>query len=323
MEDFQRLPNVFVAGVPKAGTTSLVADLARHDDVDVSRPKEPCLFALDDPLMIPHPFFETPEAMLAELASEEGYQVLLEKRSAEAFQQHQRSCRVDGTPGYLLSDVARRRISQWVPDAKFIIILRDPTERLVSTYWHEVRHGRARDGFTEWLRYEGLHAFNSGMYYEHLAKWFAAFSPEQFLIVTSREYQQRREETLRDVFRHIGVDENAFEYKALTQERNVTPYPALFRTRLFLNKIGRKFSSTRQTTALFHGMEKSRTIRQHRDRFVFALTNRFGKLLEKSPTSKPSFSRGDEETLMHVRTLYKLRNKGLDALVHKKIEEDW
>ena len=38
-------PTFFLAGAPKAGTTSLFRYLARHPDVAVARVKEPCYFA--------------------------------------------------------------------------------------------------------------------------------------------------------------------------------------------------------------------------------------------------------------------------------------
>jgi hypothetical protein len=48
----------------------------------------------------------------------------------------------EATPGYLFEPDAVGRLAAYRPDAKLIVVLRDPVERAVSQYLHEARLGR-------------------------------------------------------------------------------------------------------------------------------------------------------------------------------------
>lgn len=116
------LPNVFLIGAPKAGTTSLACWLKVHPDVYVSVPKEPYFWASDYPRMRQHHGF----------ADRESYEVLYGSGRAQAAR-----FRVDGSTTYLYSRTAVPDILTAVPDAKFIVTLRNPVDLLVS--WHRTQ----------------------------------------------------------------------------------------------------------------------------------------------------------------------------------------
>lgn len=111
------LPDVFVIGAPKAGTTSIANWLDDRDDVCVSTPKEPYYWAADYPRLRRHYGFDTRKA----------YEGLYDSVAAA-----QAVRRVDGSTVYLYSKVAVRDIIAAVPDASFVVALRDPVDLLVS-----------------------------------------------------------------------------------------------------------------------------------------------------------------------------------------------
>jgi Sulfotransferase family len=102
------LPNLFIVGVPKAGTTSLHHYLAGHPDVFMTRVKELYHFSTD--LRVP-PF------------SDAGY---LDQFGPGA------GCRWLGesTPLYLVSEDAAGRIARFNPMARIIMLLREPIEMM-------------------------------------------------------------------------------------------------------------------------------------------------------------------------------------------------
>ncbi len=115
------LPNLFLAGFPKAGTTSLFSWLAAHPEVCGARPKEPGHFLplrWGDPL--PPPDY------------------------ARNFA-HARSerWRLDGTPGHAYGGGAvAEAIREASPDAHAILLLRDPVGRAFSYYRYRQSQGR-------------------------------------------------------------------------------------------------------------------------------------------------------------------------------------
>ena len=107
-------PNLFVAGVPKAGTTSLFHYLALHPDVFPSTRKEPGFF---------HPFkIKDMDANL------DAYRKFFTGHSGQRYA-------IEATPGYFYGGKeTANAISKYSPKSKVIIVLRNPVERVFSFY---------------------------------------------------------------------------------------------------------------------------------------------------------------------------------------------
>ena len=107
-------PNLFVAGVPKAGTTSLFHYLALHPDVFPSSRKEPGFF---------HPF--KIKDMGANL---EAYKKFFAGYSGQKYA-------IEATPGYFYGGKeTATAINKYSSKSKIIMVLRNPVERLFSFY---------------------------------------------------------------------------------------------------------------------------------------------------------------------------------------------
>lgn len=112
MADSQRLPNLFIVGAPKCGTTSLYHYLNDHSQVFFSPVKEPRYWSPD----FPDP--------IRRVKSLEQYLKLFQSAS----QNHKIIGEASTT--YLRSDEALGRILEFNPNAKFICMVRNPLEFL-------------------------------------------------------------------------------------------------------------------------------------------------------------------------------------------------
>lgn len=112
-------PNFFVAGAPRCGTSTLHAWLSRMPGVFMSRIKEPNFFS-GSVIGDGHP-------MVKPIRDEREYLRLFAGAG---------DAKVVGeaTPFYLEDPAAPARISEKCPDAKVLVSLRDPVERLYSHY---------------------------------------------------------------------------------------------------------------------------------------------------------------------------------------------
>ena len=107
-------PNLIIAGVNKAGTTSLFSYLARHPQVGSSSIKETCYFLS---IRYGEP-----------LAPIEEYQTLFEHINSSAVI-------MEATPGYFYGGLPLiERLKCILPEVKIIILLRDPADRLISFF---------------------------------------------------------------------------------------------------------------------------------------------------------------------------------------------
>ena len=163
------LPNLIIIGVFKAATTSLFTYLARHPEVCGSTKKEIHYFT---PLV-----YNTGEA-LPELADYASY---------FSCPNTQEKYRLEASPAYFYGgEKVITEMAQVLPqDHKVIVILRDPTDRLVSYYKHIRSQFLIDDDFSTFLnkcmeqyqtsdqfRVGHYHnAIREGLYLEYLPIW--------------------------------------------------------------------------------------------------------------------------------------------------------
>lgn len=196
---FDTLPDFFVLGVAKSGTTSLHHYLRQHPELFLPYEKELHFFDAD--------LKDVP----IDLDSYLGY-------FSDAGDRHTG----DATPSYFRHvDAAGPRMRNLYGDAppRFLLLLRDPVERAYSHYLHNVSEGRESLSFedaldaevanpaakqAEWKAY-----FTDGVYVDTLEQWFALFSREQFHILRSAELAQAPDKALTTIFRGLGVAPDA------------------------------------------------------------------------------------------------------------------
>jgi hypothetical protein len=117
-----RIPNLFIVGAPKCGTTSLHTYLGSHPDIFMSVRKEPRFFA-------PDLDSGAPDDSRYFVRDEREYLAMFREAGSAAYAG-------ESTALYLLSVEAAARIRAFSPDARIIIMVRDPVE-LMYAFHHE------------------------------------------------------------------------------------------------------------------------------------------------------------------------------------------
>ncbi|MBW2269191.1 MAG: sulfotransferase [Deltaproteobacteria bacterium] len=184
------LPDFLILGAQKAGTTSLYNHLLRHPRVAPAFTKEVHYFTLhrDEPEAWYRAHFPRVRS--------------LERRGAVTG---------EATPYYLFEPRAPRRVARVLPEARFVVLLRNPVERAYSHYQHERARGRESLGFAAALEGEeqrlapelermasdptytsAMHQrqsyFSRGLYAEQLERWRRHYPAERFLILQSEVF---------------------------------------------------------------------------------------------------------------------------------------
>jgi hypothetical protein len=114
-------------------------------------------------------------------------------------------------------------IKKHYPQMKLILLFRDPVDRAISAYFHHIGARRISPAskFSEVWQHYGI--LSMGFYYSQLCDWLKIFSMKQFLIfIYEEDIAKNKNETLRKVFRFLGVDEN-FCPQNLDGKYNVRP----------------------------------------------------------------------------------------------------
>jgi hypothetical protein len=124
------LPNIFVIGAPKSGTSALVSAIGQHPEIYVPSKKEPRYFDA-------HTFYDYREDY--PLKNIEDYLSLF--KSIDAINA---SYRVDGSVFNMYSPESIKNILKMSPSAKFILILRDPVNASKSMHAQRLKYSTAR-----------------------------------------------------------------------------------------------------------------------------------------------------------------------------------
>jgi hypothetical protein len=242
------LPNFFVAGAPKAGTTALHAALARHPELYMSAVKEPKFFLTDGP----PPAQGGPgdaKTYREHVWRRSDYEALFDSAPADAL-------RGESTPFYLYSQAAQLRIKALIPRARMIVVLRDPIERAHSNWTHlwsagldpiddfvracEAEDRRIAAGWADFWRYRQL-----GLYGEQVQHLYSVFPADQVLLFRYRELLEDPAGVLDRICVFLGVSQGLIS--ELPRE-NVTAHPDHTWRHRYLSSVLRAGSAI--TTAL-------------------------------------------------------------------------
>jgi Sulfotransferase family len=209
----ERVPDFFIVGQPKSGTTALYSMLRRHPEIYLPETKEPGYLAAE--LQVRKP-------------PRPSKNVNTYRDYVSLFDDAAPGQRVgEATPFYLWSSTAAARIAELQPRARIVATLREPASLLRSLHLLLVRihvepeadlrtaieleplrrQGRAVPARTYWphlLRYS-----DQVRYVEQLRRFHAVFPREQVLVLIYDDFLADNEGTVRSVLRFLDVDADA------------------------------------------------------------------------------------------------------------------
>ena len=199
------LPAFIIIGTMKGGTSSLDHYLSQHPEICMSAAKEPNFF------LEARNFGKGLDWYRSLFADHT-------KVLGEASPAYSKRHRDEGVP---------ERLRDVVPHVRLIYVLRDPIDRMISHYLHNRISGRETRSLSAAV---GAKAYRNNyvrtsMYAFQLAAFLPHFPQESILIVTSEDLRDQRAETLRGMFRFIGVDPHfeAGEFDRLVNQTPVAP----------------------------------------------------------------------------------------------------
>jgi len=196
-------PNFFIVGAAKAGTTSLWVYLSQHREIGM-------------PIAWKEPSFFSPN-----------YQIFRDHQSyLDLFAHANRKKAIgEASHAYLTSPESAELILQTYPDAKIIVVLRNPAERAFSLYQWMIREGfewvfpfekaldvedaRMKDEefklHTPQYYYNYLY-YHSGLYSEQILRYTKRFPKEQIKIILYDDFKQYQIQIVQELCRFLGVD---------------------------------------------------------------------------------------------------------------------
>lgn len=174
-------------GFTKCGSTWIYKLLDEHPEICVSKTKETNFFHLNKDLL----------ENKKKLKSYENYYWHCEKGQV----------RGEFSPGYANKEVALNQIKDLYPDIKIIVALRNPVDRVISSFFFRNRFDKQiteRDPDSALReKYENV---DGSMYSRPLRKWLKHFPRERIFVMVLEDLASSPEEKTKELFSFLGVD---------------------------------------------------------------------------------------------------------------------
>jgi len=234
--------NFLIAGTQKGGTAALMHFLFQHPEICMAPCKEVHLFDSNN-------YNEA-------LSPDE-----INKIYKNSFPNYKDQEIIgEATPDYMYHPIVAKRIMQYNPHMKIILLLRNPIERASSHYGMRVRKARESLPFILAILIEmarlwfGKHNYtfirpaprysfsylDRGFYSKQLMNLYKYFPKEQILIINSDMLLKDHANTIKTVYNFLGIKDMSFIPKhELLKMTQIKYKPSIFESWL-LNKIFHK-----------------------------------------------------------------------------------
>jgi len=283
--DAQSVPNFFVVGAPKAGTTALYHYLGQHPAIYTSPIKEPAFFAADlfehkRRLGLVEPDPDGLRAYLDGPMTERRSGVISEwEQYLKLFKNVRQETAIGEVSGnYLASNCAPRAIRERIPHARIIMMLRDPVDRLYSQYSEAAGRGQAELDFLPWVEQQQvleaasqprLGAVWNGFYAQHLKRYLENFPPQQVRANLYQDYRRSVHLVLRDLFQFLNVDPDftadVSRHHNVTLQRRSIPFRNVLRRVLPRRVVHRLRAATFKRPRQITPHERAAVLRIYED----------------------------------------------------------
>ncbi len=204
-----RLPDVYIIGAQKSGTTTLYDWISQHPQV------------YGDPLAKDFPFFS---------------QDSLYKKGPKELAKFSKGAKPDqlvlgGDANAMFVKYGAKRLYETIPKAKLIAILRNPVDRAYSAYCYAVERLLENRSFEKAIE-EELAGYNyswfdsmqkdylkHGLYAQQLKSILQYYPKEQVSVIIFEEWKKEPVKIMRDLFKFLEIDKN---FIPVMRVKNVT-----------------------------------------------------------------------------------------------------
>jgi hypothetical protein len=267
-------PTFFVIGAPKCGTTSMTMWLREHPNVFIPLEKEPHFFNDDD---------------------RRGYTELYRYEALFSDARPEQRAIGEGSVWYLSSSTAVINILQYQPNARFIVMIRNPIQMAPSLHAQMVvtGHENVRDFGTAWLlqdeRRQGhnlptLSWSKRRLLYgdicslgAQLRRLLQIVPREQVLVVLLDDIREDARREYLKVLRFLGVPDDDRRQFPVYNEARVNRLPRLARCAFVAGAIKSRLGGLKSGLGLLERFEKYNQISERR----IAISEEFRAVLER------------------------------------------
>jgi len=193
-----KFPDFFIVGAPRAGTTSLYEYLKKNPKIFMPGRKEPHFFSPN--------IKQQMERVTSPITNEKEYLALF--KNAKNDQKIG-----EASITYFTDPDSPRAIYKKNPNAKIIIILRNPIERTISDYLYQLKRGTEILSFEKAIERDLQNIakvkksfVKTSLYSQHINNYFKIFPKNQIKILMFEDFIKNPQQSVNDVLHFLGIN---------------------------------------------------------------------------------------------------------------------
>ncbi len=207
------MPNLFIIGASKCGTSALHAYLRLHPEIRMGDEKEPCFFVEQSELM-------KVWAVMAHRPVSHDWQAYLQNFAGGENVRY----RGEGSTLYAMAPTLSgvpARIAAASPNAKLIYMVREPVRRTIGHYWQEAKEFHEKRPLSDAIREVPIYRDTSD-YALQMQEYLKYFDRSQIYVVIAERLRTRRQEVMAGIFDWMGLSQVRLSDADLA-DRHVSP----------------------------------------------------------------------------------------------------
>jgi|GEM_PF-2522272 hypothetical protein len=300
------LPDFFLLGFPKCGTTTLSYWLSQSPEICQPKIKEPKILSYDDRIN-DNGFYDN-------FHQWKNYD--FDNKPIEFLKKYNTNfsgtgLKFDATPHYCISSKAFKRIKKYTPEAKFLFILRNPTDMVLSSYRHNLKARNVSFPIKKYLRYQHQRALEYGSYFEHIDKWLSHYDRSQFHFLTLEGLRENPQKELDRIALFLEIQPWEVDF----QIKNKSTFLKSTRFQYLLNGLSKLLEPNHNTKTAGHYIKESNF--HHFSEKVIKKAKRYNQ------TQNPKKMKVSKIFRQQLDFYFERENNGLSKLINIDLKKRW
>ncbi len=249
------------------------------------------------------------------------------------FAENDAEYRGEVTTTVIYNEDCLRKMSREFPDAKIVVLMRDPIKRALSKYNHMVRRYGVKQSFSEIIRqeqeffgtfkyqgkYDDLMAETGGLYLENCKRVLSCYDKKQVLFLLTEELTTEHKKSLSRLSDFLGVEISCETDKLPRANPSRSPHSRLVtlllvKTSMSVNAVALKIRSL---------IPRSRLNNIFFGPLIRLLLRKLAMIEELSYSSKKQVNVISSQDMAYLVDYYNKRLHGLDKFIGIPISKYW
>ncbi len=222
--DPNMLPDFVIAGTMKSGTTTLHRILDKHPKIFMPA-QEIGFFDMDNPLQHGDFNFYHPDKDRWTTQSMKDRPQKMWDWYLNKFSAAEKPVKGEDSPTYITFKTAAERIALQKKPVKLIFLLRQPSLRAYSNYYHLFRRGKAIYSFENTLRFIPHSILSRSLYKQQLEYYYQFIPANRIKVFLFEDLITKTADVIREICGFLNINFDEFPANVMQTHANVAKLP--------------------------------------------------------------------------------------------------